>query len=292
MATRCYSRRILAPFHGTLQVVSVPHGDAESTDGVHWVLYVMHEEIVAHTGLSEIRYGTWHRDSGLKRAAIRGTARSHLIEEVGARLIAALEEAAGRVPFAPADHWECWLLDADQERPLALLESAVSELEPPPMECPRWVPGQGARKEFVSPHGGAESLSAIVAEAAGRACWLYRDAQGGGWAGDGCAWPVEQFPPLLLRERWSQPNQAALVRDFLAWQAPWLLQLTGLGPGLRARLEASAWRRARETDRVFRLFPRLLDVQGLTVTRVKARLLADKPPPQWDAEPFLPFYLE
>ena len=56
---RCHGSRILSPFHGTLHTISVEHGDAETTDGVHWVLYVAHDKIVAHTGLSEVRYGTW-----------------------------------------------------------------------------------------------------------------------------------------------------------------------------------------------------------------------------------------
>ncbi len=44
---RCYSTRILSPFRGTLHVVSVEHGDAEITDGLHWVLYVAHHAIAA-----------------------------------------------------------------------------------------------------------------------------------------------------------------------------------------------------------------------------------------------------
>ena len=97
--TRCYSRRLLQPFRGTSQVLAIPGGEAESIDGLEWILYVMDEGIVTHTGLSEVRYGNWNAAAGLSRSKIRGTAPARLIEDTGARLVAALEARAAQVPF-------------------------------------------------------------------------------------------------------------------------------------------------------------------------------------------------
>ncbi|MET0091375.1 MAG: hypothetical protein ABW068_15385 [Candidatus Thiodiazotropha sp.] len=47
-----YSRRLLAPFQGVQQIVSVPGGIAETMDGRQWKLYVHDDAIVSHTGLS------------------------------------------------------------------------------------------------------------------------------------------------------------------------------------------------------------------------------------------------
>lgn len=295
MAVRCHSSCILSPFHGTLHVVSVEHGDAETTDGVHWVLYVAHEKIVAHTGLSEIRYGTWEAGTGLRRAAVRGSARDGLIEEVGARLVDALEHNADRLPFPPADSHECWLLEQNSDRPLALLASVQTYGERKPHEQPRWYPGQASISQFHSTHGDARQLAALVNGAAGSAArliWVERTPGGDGYTDEGIRLPRELFPELLVREQWQRATDTALVQDFVAWQAPWLLQLTHLTTATRLRLEQAAWQRIRESDRVCRLFPRLLDSRGLTVARVKARLMADDPSPSRQPEPFLPFYIE
>ncbi|MCU7893166.1 MAG: hypothetical protein KZQ78_16900 [Candidatus Thiodiazotropha sp. (ex Ustalcina ferruginea)] len=83
-------------------------------------------------------------------------------------------------------------------------------------------------------------------------------------------------------------NNKQLVTDFLSWQAPWLLQLS-LESEIRKQLESAAWKRPRESSRVFRLFPEIFDQKGLTTTRVKARMLRDKPNLQQVNEPFYPF---
>ncbi|PVV17131.1 MAG: hypothetical protein B6D79_17150, partial [gamma proteobacterium symbiont of Ctena orbiculata] len=99
------------------------------------------------------------------------------------------------------------------------------------------------------------------------------------------------FPTLLLRECWNDAVQQQLVSDFLNWQAPWLLQLP-LSPEIRIRLERAAWERPLETSRVYRLFPEILDEKGLTTTRVKARIMHEKPLTQSVNEPFYPFVNE
>ncbi len=110
MDVKTYSRRLLAPFHGMLQVVEVRGGAAETSDGRQWKLYVADEAIVSHTGLSEIPYGSWTANGGRARARARGTCCANLIGETGERLITALESHAARVPFPARDVHELWLL--------------------------------------------------------------------------------------------------------------------------------------------------------------------------------------
>jgi hypothetical protein len=294
MVPRCYSRRLLQPFRGTSQVVAVRGGEAETTDGVHWVLYAMDERIVTHTGLSEVRYGTWDPHHGLMRARIRGTGRASLIEAAGRRLVEALESCAHAVPFEAADHHECWLVAADDRNPLLLLETAVDAADRSVIHQPGWRPGIAELNEFDSPRGDVRRLAALVAEKAGRrpqAFWCERQADGSGATDKGCRLPAECFPALLLREAWPEQEAGSLVRDFLAWQAPWLLQLSGLDRATRRWLEASAWQRPVIASRSWRLYPELYDTEGLRVARVKA-MLAGETVAAVPVEPFYPFLNE
>jgi len=293
MTFHTYSTRILCPFHGMLQVLTVAGGIAESTDGFHWKLYVSDERIISHTGLCEVRFGSWNHRDGCSRSKVRGTAPSDLIEQTGACLIEALEACAHQVPFPPADRHEFWLLDT-RHRPLALLETALSKPELDTAGHPQWSPGAAAKREFSSDHGDAGSLARMLEHEAGsrpRGIWVERTAFGDGLVEGENGYSAEAFPALFIRSTWPDANHTALVRDFHAWQAPWLLQLHHIDQPTREHLEQSAWRRPGETSKVFRLFPQIFDRQSLTATRVKSRLLdgqAAPPPP----EPFYPFYNE
>ncbi|MEW8430483.1 MAG: hypothetical protein G8D61_12265, partial [gamma proteobacterium symbiont of Ctena orbiculata] len=127
MVTETYSRRLLSPFHGLQQVISVEGGIAESMDGWNWKLYVADESIVSHTGLSEIVYGSWNPYHGLSRSRIRGAMPSSIIEQMGDRLLQAVERHADSIPFASLDEFELWLLDEESGKPLALLDSALAD---------------------------------------------------------------------------------------------------------------------------------------------------------------------
>jgi hypothetical protein len=294
MEIRCYSRRLLSPFHGVQQVVSVPGGIAESMDGHNWQLYVADERIVSHTGLSEVRYGDWNPNQGRQRSKIRGTLPSGLIEAIGGWLIQVLERMATKVPFPSADRFECWLLEAENRCPLALLESALEGDTLGPADAPTWYPGGSAGRGFHSPAGSIDDLTRLIRQAAGNrptALWVERTATGDGIGTDGRTFARDNFPPLLLRNDWPNREQRRLVADYLAWQAPWLLQLE-LDITLRRRLEQAAWQRPRETGRVYRLFPVICDDKGLTVTRVKARMLREAPQARQSREPFYPFFNE
>ena len=273
-AVHCYSRRLLNPFHGTMQIVSITHGDAESRDGVNWVLYVHHEDIVSHTGMFEIRYGSWNARDGLRLSVVRGTETSSLIEHIGQALVQALEAHAGRIPFPPADRHECWMLSANGT-PLALIETEVEAEKKQVVASPMWHPGKAAYDSFTSDYGDAARLRSLVNQRAGsraQCMWIQRDDTGNGHDDNGRPYPASAFPPLLLDSQWEDGQEQKLVRDFLRWQAPWLLQLA-LTPALRREYETWAWRRPLLCEKQYQLFPEVIDTKGLKVTRVKARLL-------------------
>jgi hypothetical protein len=271
MIVDCFARRILAPFQGVLQVVRVGDGEAESTDGLNWVLYAAHPDILAHSGLSEVRFGTWSRAGGLRRAMVRGTAAGGLVERIGQPLIGALEAFADQVPFPLRDHQECWLLDGDSGEPLVLLDSRLPGESMPVQSAPSWLPGQAAREGFADLAG----LEAALARRAGRraqAAWFLRQADGSALGPDRRRLPASLFPRLLLTTRWSEPCERRLAEGMIDWWAPALLQLQHLDAGERTRLERAAARRALVLERLFRLYPQVLDPVTLRAARVQARM--------------------
>lgn len=285
MLVDCFARRILAPFQGVLQVVRVGNGEAESTDGVNWVLYAAHPDILAHSGLSEVRFGTWTRDAGLRRAMVRGTANGRLVEQIGEALVAVLGERAPQVPFTLRDHHECWLLDEATGEPLVLLDSRLAGEPLPPPQTPRWLPGQAARQGYA----GLAELEQLVARRAGvrpRAAWYSRQPDSTATGADGETVPAETFPRLLLTTRWPGARARRLAEGMIAWWAPALLQLQHLEEHERAGLEQAALGRAGALERLVRLYPQIIDPVPLRAARVKARLQAGGPGAAHYTEPF------
>lgn len=295
MDYQTFSQRILCPCHGMLQVVRMSGAVAESVDGFNWKLYVVDERIVSHTGLSEVRYGDWNPQSGCTRSKIRGSRSWDLIEENADRLIEVLTSCAHQVPFKPLDDLEYWLLDDEHGEPLALLESNLLAEGPSPVGAPHWHPGAAAQRRFASDFGDAGRLMTQIAERAGKrpaGIWVERSNSGTARNLAGGELNGNLFPELYLTTQWPTEEQCRLVRDFLAWQAPWLLQLHTLTTETRHWLEQAAWRRPVETSRVYRLFPDIEDTRGLTTARVKARLLQQEQRAESQSEPFYPFYNE
>ena len=286
MIVECFARRLMAPFQGVLQVIRVGDGEAESTDGVHWVLYAAHPDILAHSGLSEVRFGTWTADSGLRRAMVRGTAAGDLIERIGEPLIGALEAFARQTPFPLQDRREYWLLDAQTREPLVLIDSRLCDEPVPPAVQPRWLPGKAAADEFA----GLAELEDLIARRAGRrpmAEWFDRDDVGGCGAALHGSRAAGFFPRFLLTTDWPDRRQRALAEAFIDWWAPALLQLHHFSDAERVRLERAAASRASALARLFRLYPKTMDERLIRVARVQARMQSSHENIAHYEEPFL-----
>jgi hypothetical protein len=296
MEVYCHCQRLLSPFRGIEATIECRSGVAESCDGQLWTLWVTDPALVSHTGLGEVRFGTWSQSGGGVRARVRGGTDSGLIERCGQELLENVIKNSTNLPFPASDLFEYWLLDGKEGMPLALIDSRPTR---PADWTNSTVPatfraGARAHQSFISTHGDAATVESLIAEVAGpspRCRWFRRDDQGNRVDDRGEHWPSLLFPPLLLRETWPDERHRALVADLLAWQAPWLLQLDTINDERRRQLEQAAWHNPLQVERGHRLYPRILDQNGLTATRVKARLIGldqeqEQPPP----EPFMPDY--
>lgn len=280
MHARYYALRRVNPFRGLVLIVDAGDATAHTYDGITWHLR-------SDDGFGWVRpTGIWVEDEGLRA----GVASRH------GELVEALESHPP-VPFPLADRNELWLLDLEQGRPLALLDTARPSHFAPGRIQPEWQPFPLRYTGFRSPtlterdlthrDGGVphrDVLARIVNNAArpyARAQWFHRrpDGSGEGLTGHrinpmlhGRVLEPSAFPELLLRTAWNSRLEQSVINDYHAWVSPLLLLLPDLSDATRNRLEEAARMRARWLLKRHRLLPKVIDEARLNAMLVSARL--------------------
>jgi len=321
MSFECFAQRLLNPFRGSMHVIRYEAAEAVTADGVHWDIYVTDDDLLAglersaHPQVGDIRYGNWSATQGLRRGPRNSSDDFRRLEAMGDMVYDQLTRLHNRIPFPFQDRYELWLLDQDGQL-LALLDSAIEAEDMRLDGRPEWHAGYAAHDRFRSStlqHIGAgddpslnagDYLTRYVNACAGpqpAAQWFCRTDDGGGTGLDGMhldparvgrRLAADAFPALLLADVSHDTTHRQLIRDFLDWQAAWLLTLPHLDWHARQSLERQARRQAQIVDQLYRLYPVTVDADAITAARVEARLrgnAASEPPPDDD----LPtFYIE
>lgn len=296
---RCYARRRLGPFRGLVHTLEGELGRAQTLNGLVWFIEVAADR--QRTGWSFLDGKQWERtflpyaywsptEGELRRLPLDPRLKPDAVHEYAAELKQALLEAQDRFPFPEDDHLELWLLDAEDHAPLALIASAAETDEPRPRNSGRWSAFRFQEEPPCEmPCADAETparLAYTVEQAVNRrgrgvTQWFRRRADGGGSGLDGRLLPkglegrilpAEAFPPMLLEECWPDAASAARIRAYLNRLAPRLLTLQSLADGPRQHIEQAAWDHYLLVRYLQRLFPRVLDREGLKVALVKAQL--------------------
>ena len=212
------------------------------------------------------------------------------MEEMGATVYEHLTRVHRQVPFVLKDHYELWLLDA-LYRPLALLASVLAETALDLDQAIEWRAGYTAAEHFSSAvmrefssvtEPAADYLTRYINHCAGNtpiAQWFRRtpDGSGVGLTCIGSASALEgrhigaqDFPLLLLAGHGHDAVHAQLIADFHAWQAPYLLSLSHLDRATRQRLEQQARQQALAVEKHHRLYPTIIDQNGMNAALVEA----------------------
>jgi hypothetical protein len=311
-----YGQRLLNPFRGAVHTIRHESAEAVTLDGAHWEIYVSNDTL--RQGLdsrravqiSDIRYGSWSAEHGLKRGPLYPSDDFRRMEEMGHVVYEHMQRLHRHIPFAFRDIHELWLLD-DQHRPLALLHSAVSA-DDIDLELPiEWRAGFAARERFRSDapvatnaEPASDTLTRYInarAGAAPAAQWFRREPDGRGTGLKGIGLPAglegrtlerAAFPMLHLSVSGHDHDHRRLVEDYLAWQSPWLLLLPGLDSATRGRLEQLARRHALEVLKQYRLYPEVIDEEGLKAALVEAVLRRSQLSPAQRGESLTTFYIE
>lgn len=314
MQIECYAQRLLNPFRGVVHTIRFQSAEAVTTDGIEWDIYVANDALLEGLGragkraqISDIRYGHWSAETGLKRGPLYPSDDFRRLEEMGAVVYEHLLKVHRDVPFAFRDQFELWLLDRN-DQPLALLHSVRTHSETdtrPPLD---WRAGMAAQERFQSAAiaGQAETAGVYLTRylnslASGVAQWFCRTDDGAGLGlhtlkgGDplrGRVLEAEAFPPLFIATAGMDAAHTRLVHDYHAWQAPWMLLLPHLDRTTRSALEASARQQAESIEKHCRLYPAVIDRAALQAARVEAALVRSQPRPQTSDDVMPMFYIE
>ena len=314
MQSECYAQRLLNPFRGVVHVIRYQSAEAVTTDGVEWDIYVANDALLDGLGragkraqISDIRYGHWSAEKGLKRGPLYPSDDFRRLEDMGAVVYEHLLKVHREVPFKFRDAFELWLLDRE-DHPLALLHSVRTHSETdtrPPLD---WRAGSAAQEHFQSAAiaGLTEPASVYLtrhvnAMTSGVAQWFCRTDDGaglglhtlkGGEPLHGRVLDVDAFPPSFLATAGMDAAHTRLVQDYHAWQAPWMLLLPHLDSASRSALEACACQQAESIEKHFRLYPAVIDRAALQAARVEAALVRSQPRPQQQDEAMPMFYIE
>jgi hypothetical protein len=294
MSIECYAQRLLNPFRGVVHTIRYMSAEALTTDGVEWDIYVANDALLDGLGragkraqISDIRYGHWSAEKGLKRGPLYPSEDFRRMEAMGAVVFDHLTRLHEQVPFPLRDRYEFWLLDREG-LPLALLDSVLSAADMVLDRPVEWRPGTAARERFHSTalgsdtaQGTADALAAYLHRFAGprpAAQWFSRDDGGGGEALGGVnlatGWAVrslgaEVFPELLLAGAGHDAIHQRLIEEFQNWQAAWLLTLA-LPVATRTRLEGYVHLQAPLVEGLCRLYPEVIDPAAINAARVEA----------------------
>jgi hypothetical protein len=314
MQIECYAQRLLNPFRGVVHTIRYQSAEAVTTDGIEWDIYVANDALLDGLGragkralISDIRYGHWSAEKGLKRGPLYPSDDFKRLEEMGAVVYEHLLSMHREVPFRFRDAFELWLLDRS-DQPLALLHSVRADSETdtrPPLD---WRAGMAAQEKFNSAAiaGLAEPAGVYLTRyvnslSNGVAQWFRRSDDGaglglhtlrGGDSLNGRVLDAEDFPPLFVATAGMEPAHARLVRDYHAWQAPWMLLLPHLEPATRSALEAAACQQAESVEKHCRLYPAMIDRAALQAARVEAALVRSQPRLHKQNDVMPMFYIE
>jgi len=321
MSFECYSQRMLNPFRGSMNCVRYRSADAVTADGFHWDIYVSNDglmDVLTGAGrmqVSDIRFGAWSPDRGLRRGPIYPSEDFRRMERLGQRVYAHLLEVHDQVPFPFRDHYELWLLDR-AARPLALLDSALTPDGLERRQSLLWLTGQRCRRTFTTTAAtrlgidtttagaSADYLRNYINDCAGPlpAAQIFQrldDGAGAGLAGinldAGLVYRTlagADFPATLLDRTHHDEVHRQLIDDFIRWQAPWQLLLPALDPETRRSFEQHARVQPLRLAQQYRLYPRIIDRAAIDAARVEARIRQTQPARKEVEQVQSTFYIE
>lgn len=314
MQIECYAQRLLNPFRGVVHTIRYQSAEAVTTDGIEWDIYVANDALLDGLGragrraqISDIRYGHWSAEKGLKRGPLFPSDDFKRLEDMGAVVYEHLLKVHREVPFAFRDQFELWLLDR-HDQPLALLHSVRTDIETdtkPPLD---WRAGMAAQERFQSAAvadlkepAGVYLTRHVNSLASGVVQWFRRSDDGAGLGlhtlkgGDhlrGRVLDADAFPQLFISTADMDDAHTRLVHDYHAWQAPWMLLLPHLDLATRSRLEACACQQADLIEKHCRLYPVVIDRPALHAARVEAALVRSQPRKMPENEVMPMYYIE
>ena len=286
-----YSKRLLNPFRGIVQILETENARAISYDGINWHIQIQsqilktpwHElEIPANYDRYFV-YGVWSKKRELVRVPIHPTLYQEHVEQSAHALIDTLIEHLDQIPFPQRDIYECWLLETKELKPVVLVNSSIDENLPEFPRSMHWYPCENNDNSFTTQafpfqqekatlkNQARDILYNVVNKLTGSssaAIWVKRDKSGQNslirqnqeskTLTQGHFTKLE-YPALGIKQIWETQDQQQLLDDYIQWLSPFLLTLSSLDQTMRAKLEIAAQQRPLVVERIHHLYPDIVD---------------------------------
>jgi len=280
-AVTAYSQRLTPPFSGLVQIAETDRARALTMDGQNWEFQYLHIMLSTEGSPGNYRRRFSHAlsvdQNGLQQIVSRAAQNDIDLDSCLVELAKYISQAD--FPFPATDRYEYWLLDKDDQSPLALIFSCA---EPEQMatfpEKNEWtsLPSAAMPVELTAQETENQEtpvnrrVEQMVNERAGlfnaEARWFKRGPE-----------ETETFPPLLVTENWPDEQQADLCQRYLLRQASRLLMLHNLSREDRQRLELAARSNALEVERFHHYYPEIIDPSVINAILVEAILRKKNP---------------
>lgn len=283
-----------------MNIISIGGADAVTIDGHQWTLYI-HDTFDCPTDdpeeffeieMPDIRFGDWNKKSGLLRSPLIAGYHYNEIQAIGNVLLNAVEKYSAQCPYPFQDKYELWLLDDINKEPLALLDSVCKKTEIQTPETLVWEAGLRCKQEFLKQFSNcdknlltsADLLKKIINQRAGEhpsAQWFYRNQFDYGQGIEGVNLNIKLiqrelsarlFPKMLVQQQWQHKTDESFINAFINWLSPYLLVLDFLKDTQRESLEQSAKSQALVVDKMYPLYPKIIDQQSINAARVEAMM--------------------
>lgn len=283
-----------------MNIISIGGADAVTIDGYHWTLYI-HDTFDCPTDdpeeffeidMPDIRFADWSKTSGLQRSPLIASYHYNEIQAIGQALLDAIERYADSCPYPFKDKYELWLLDGTTSEPLALLDSVCKKSEIHSTANLSWEAGLRCKQEFLKEFSitdktlscAGELLNRMINQRAGQqpsAQWFYRDRFDYGKGLNGInlkshlmnrELSARLFPKMLVQQQWSYKSDETLIDAFIHWLSPCLLVLDFLRDAQREALEQSARQYALLVDKMYPLYPKVINQEVINAARVEAMM--------------------
>lgn len=269
----CFSVRQLSPFVGNIQIVQADYCRALSSDGLHWQIQAScetHQQAWNISGNEYIprRYvlfGSWDNKNGFSSLPLDPMLDVPSIEHIENTLIHTLQHSAEKLPFAQLDRYECWLIDTQTGKPLALVNSTTHEYMIPHIVNKPWqaIPQQQSLASLSGTLTTSDihNLESYINQNTTKQVWFFRQEDGSGISvsNKSHTLPAEHFPELLLHQVLLPESLQDSASSYIHWLSPRLLGLHFLSTACRAQLEQAAQSYALETSKRLNIYPSPLD---------------------------------
>jgi hypothetical protein len=273
---KAFSQRLIPPYSGQVQIAESDRARAITMDGASWEIHFLRASKEGSQTHGPAPKGTFVRAASIRQTDLdaissRAAPDYETVDERIVQLAAFLAEAS--LPFPAADTYEYWLLDADDESPLALIFSCTEAEHMPLFPVrPEWtalpaavMPIEATQEETdrcdAPVNYRVERLIASKAGSRPRARWFNRRRS-----------ESESFPVYMLKEDWLEEEDQQLCRRYIERQSTRLLMLHGLEAEERRRMELAAKPYALEVERFYPLYPEIVDAKVVNAIRAEARL--------------------